>query len=471
MTDQSTIDALISNPTEGLNTELKGWIDPTQPEGIAKIAKAALALRNRNGGNLVIGFDDKTRQPDLKNEPANARGLFSIDTIQGIVSKYAFERFEVEIAWGKRDGREYPIILVPAGITIPVAAKRDLLAADGKTLIRENAIYVRTLSANGTPSTAEAKAADWRAIFDICFDNREADIGRFFRRHLPGVDPSSLLKLVAPSGLVVTPGIPTLRDRAVKLLEIGEERYKEELKSRKLSPDEQALLRYGTWSAALVIDPPHADALPDQNFSAIIGASNPNYTGWPVWLDARFNSDKSNQPKRIRNAVEYLIVSLSNDFSNHVDFARLDPKGEFFLHRLLQDDGVPSRVVPGKALDPILMILRVAEVIGVGIAFAKGLGWTPEQTKLGFAFRWTGLNGRRLTAWSRPLDTLEGGNAHDDQIDSYVEFSLDTPLSAVGQFVAEATKELFVAFDGKTVPLQTVEGWVNRLYERKLLGS
>ena len=52
------------------------------------------------------------------------------------------------------------------------------------------------------------------------------------------------------------------------------------------------------------------------------------------------------------------------------------------MHRLLQDDGVPSRVRPGSALDPILTILRVAEAMGVGIAFTKSLGWAPDTTTL-----------------------------------------------------------------------------------------
>jgi hypothetical protein len=231
------------------------------------------------------------------------------------------------------------------------------------------------------------------------------------------------------------------------------------------------LLGYGSWSAALVIDPPKPDALPDENFKAAIGAANPNYTSWPVWLDARFNSSAENRPIVAKGAVEYLIISISNTFSNHIDFARLDPRGELFLHRILQDDGVPSRVTPGEALDPILTILRIAEVLGVGVAFARALGWEPETTKLGFAFEWRGLKGRQLSAWSRPLDTFEGGVASDDAADGYVEFSLDTPLSSMGQFVAEATKKLFIAFNGWTLDPRIIDHFVSLLFNRKLLGS
>ena len=75
--DDDQIRALVARPGENLTVEIKRWVDPADPGGAAKIVKAAFALRNRNGGFLVIGFDDTTLQPDLANEPADVRGTFS----------------------------------------------------------------------------------------------------------------------------------------------------------------------------------------------------------------------------------------------------------------------------------------------------------------------------------------------------------------------------------------------------------
>jgi hypothetical protein len=50
-----------------------------------------------------------------------------------------------------------------------------------------------------------------------------------------------------------------------------------------------------------------------------------------------------------------------------------------------------------------------------------------------------------------------------------VEFSLDTPISAVAQFVDEATRRLFAAFDGTIVPHRIVEDLTKRLFERRLI--
>jgi len=88
MSDTSDrIQELIDRPTESLAIELKQWIDPNSQEGKAKIVKACLAIRNYNGGYIVIGFNDKSREPDLKNVPKDVKKIFHLDKIQSIISK------------------------------------------------------------------------------------------------------------------------------------------------------------------------------------------------------------------------------------------------------------------------------------------------------------------------------------------------------------------------------------------------
>ena len=114
--------------------------------------------------------------------------------------KRAPDLFEVEIAWGERDSKQYPVIVVPSGVKVPVAAKRDL--KDGsRTALRVGAVYFRSLASNGTPSTTEARPSDWAEIVEICFDNREADVGRFIRRHLASLDISSLMSFLGQPSL------------------------------------------------------------------------------------------------------------------------------------------------------------------------------------------------------------------------------------------------------------------------------
>jgi hypothetical protein len=51
-------------PSESLNCEIKTWLDPAQDEHKVTSIRALRALRNQDGGELVLGFDDKTLIPD-----------------------------------------------------------------------------------------------------------------------------------------------------------------------------------------------------------------------------------------------------------------------------------------------------------------------------------------------------------------------------------------------------------------------
>lgn len=465
--EQAVIDSLIARPAEALNVEIKRWLNPDSAAGIEKIVKASLALRNRNGGYLVIGFDDATLLPDSGHEPADIRGAFHIDKIQGHVSRFSSELFEIAVAFSVRDGVEHPVLIVPSGIRVPVAAKRGL--TDGpRTLVRAGAVYFRTLAANGSVSTAEARPEDWREIVEICFDNREADIGRFLRRQLGGGDTAAFITALRQIGLDISAtAVPTLRDRALALLADGEGRFQLALESRTLDSDEKRLAAAGSWSVAVAIEPPKDSARPDRAFSNTLASANPRLTGWPVWLDSSASADKESRPVVRNGAVEALIISIVSGWSDHLDFSRLDPKGEFFLRRVLQDDAV-SRVSPGTVLDPIIAILRTGEAIAVSVAFARALGWNPEATRLGFAFRWTKLSGRHLEPWANPIVPISGGTAHDDAVTTFVEVSLDTPLTAIAPIVEQATLDLFVSFDGYKLPSEATEHWIRRLIERNL---
>jgi hypothetical protein len=250
--DQERINDLVAHPSESLNVEVKRWLDLNTPEGIAKIVKAALAIRNRNGGFFLIGFDDESLLPDVDNKPSDVRAAFHLDTIQGLISKYASEPFEIGVGFGLRDDVEFPVIVVREGVTVPVAAKRDLKDSAGTCLIREGEIYFRTLQSNGTPSTAKTRPSDWRDIIDICFENKEADIGRFLRRHLAGQNIERFVATLSDIHGAVSPP-PSLRDQTQGLLQDGEQRAQAAIAARDLKPEGAAAMKGLAWSIALVM--------------------------------------------------------------------------------------------------------------------------------------------------------------------------------------------------------------------------
>src|SRR5689334_16511651 len=139
--DHKRIQELVERLAESLNVEVKRWVGTEDPNDVAKIVRAVLALRNRNGGYLVIGFDDKTLQPDINNRPADVKGTFHLDKVQGLISRYSYDLFEVGVAFPNINGNDYTVIVVPEGVRSPVAAKSDLFDATGKILIRNGDVY------------------------------------------------------------------------------------------------------------------------------------------------------------------------------------------------------------------------------------------------------------------------------------------------------------------------------------------
>src|SRR5271154_2486145 len=59
-----------------------------------------VGLRTWAESSLIIGFDDKTLEPDVGHGPVDVRAAFHVDKIQTIVSRYSFDLFEVAVGFG-----------------------------------------------------------------------------------------------------------------------------------------------------------------------------------------------------------------------------------------------------------------------------------------------------------------------------------------------------------------------------------
>ena len=129
----------------------------------------------------------------------------------------------------------------------------------------------------------------------------------------------------------------------------------------------------------------------------------------------------------------------------------------------------PRGPVAFSVLDFGLPVIRTAEAIAVGIALAKAMGCDPENTLLAFAFRWTRLKDRELTSWVKPERYVSSGrHAYQDEVLAFVTVPLETPLSAIGDFVNQAVRRLFEAFDGFSLSKEVVDELTQRLLKRNL---
>ncbi|MCQ1779419.1 hypothetical protein NOJ05_19610 [Neorhizobium galegae] len=455
---QDRIDALIAAPTESLNVELKRWVDPRTPHGQAKIAIGCIALRNRNGGYLVVGFDDRTALPDDEHRPDNVEGLFHPDIVQHIVSQFASQLFEVKVRLAARDGLRYPVIVVEAGVTVPVAAKRELIDGN-KTLIRQDAVYFRTLRSNGVVSSSAATHGDWADIINICFENREADIGRFLRRHLgPNAPLIGGLKSIDPD--------TNLRGRAAAILRHGDARREKVFNSDEFRDRAQRYSKIGAWSAALVFEPARQEDDSDRPFLQLISAANPQLTGAAPWTDTR-GMGQENRPRKKDGAWETITLEKQPSFIDQAEFQWVHARGEFYLWRAYQDD-LSQKVEPGTALDLGLLAYRFAETIAVGLKFAAALEVAPE-TRLGFLFRAAGLSGRMAQTWANPERYLPvRGRAFDEEAEGFTALTADTPATAIAPYLQQVLSPIAGAFDGSVVTTTMLETYVERLLSGRL---
>jgi hypothetical protein len=457
--------SLLIRPRESFAVELKSWFDPREPHGIAKLIKATFALRNQNGGFLVVGVDDRTLKPvtpPIDFPPV--RECFHPDLIQQTLSKYASQSFEATVDFETIADCEYPIVSVQGGVVVPVACRADLRSKEGQFLLRENDIYVRTLESNGSISSARISWRDLPDALDRCFDNREANHARFFNKILPGLAPQFAALAQASGSKPAT----EIDFNQKKILERGVARFVDIAKERNV--DVQG---FGYWDVALEIIPAPNDYAPNRRFLETLRNANPDLTGWPVWLDSSAFHDTTNHPYVYEDAWEAFIYAPRKEGSfsrsGHFDFWILDPHGRFFLRRVLQDDlGASSDATRGKTVDPVLAVLRAGEAIAVGQHFARAME-CPDETELRFMMQWSGLKGRQLEAWSSPMRWFNaGGPAKQDTALSSATLEVGATREVIIARTWEATLPLTRVFDGYELKEPIVRELVEKLLDRRL---
>lgn len=459
---------LIERPSESLAIEIKTWIDPAQPEGAAKVVRAALALHNNNGGYLIIGFNNTTLKPDPQTLLADVRASFHPEEIQRLVAKYASEPIEVFVEFPELDKAIYPVLVIPGGVKTPVATRAEIIGKDSKKLIAIDKVYVRTLRTNNTPSSAEATWKDWPRITELCLENREADIGRFLRRHIGTLSPE-MLREVGDQLSKHFASQETAQEHSINYLRDGEARFWQLVSKKNLE-----LPRHGAWEVALVLNGEIPQYSADQRFLNLLVSSNPQYSGWPVWFISQSFRNETMNPYTYNGTWEEFMCDLNSPSNAHyvfLDFARFDPNGRFYLRRAFQEDmglGSPP-IEPFTVLDFVSPVKATAEAIAVGLSFAKAMNSAPD-TQLEFTFRWSQLEGRTLVSWSPERRIWSRGAAHQDEVIETVSVPLDTPSSAIAEFVNQVIKRLFEAFGGFTLEKPVIEELTRETLGRRKIG-
>lgn len=462
-TDFSQIQDLVIRPGESLAVEIKRWLNPESPEGMAKLVRGCLAIRNNGGGFFVLGFDDKTLEPEDSGRPDAVNETFHGDKIQSLISRFSSEPFDVDVYYPERDEKLFVVIAIPSGVRTPVACKSDLIEQGNKLLSRDD-VYCRTLRSNNTPSTSKASWKDWGAIMDVCFENREADIGRFVRRHITGLNQETLEALADALGKAARTE-PGGEEIALEFMDASLARFNTVVEERKVT-----LPEHGYWEVGLVIVGNVPAFSANLDFLNLLNSSNPYLTGWSVWLISRSFPESDFHPYVLDGIWEEALFSIVSGWNDYADFMRFDPSGKFYIRRPFKDDigGSDRSPEPMTALNIERVVSISAEALAVGLAFAKAMGCSSENCFLQYCFRWSKLSGRSLSSWADFRRLSSSREAYQDQVISSVAVALDTPPSSLSGVVAEATAPLFEVFNGFSLSPKVFEDMTERLLNRKL---
>ncbi len=432
---------LVNSPQETFGVELKPWLMPTVPADRAKIAKTCIALRNNNGGYLLLGFEDDGTP--AANAPSDLGTVYHVDAIQEIVSKYASEPFAVSVETRECNGQTHPIVVVPDGVVTPVFAKSTVTHPDGSTrrLIEDDAIYVRSVTSNNRVSSTKLRRSDAARLMKTCFDNREADIGAFIRRHLSGLSPEVLQGALAAIQQTVQP-----KETPLQFLDEGYERFALSLSERR-----PQVPNLGYMEAAAILSDVEQPKTLNSELLHRLHSVRTGYSGWPPWTIIDTPNAQGLSPRVVQGKWEALMDSLDDQSfggGGMLDYWQIDPAGRLYYVRALEDDlrSQTNGVTPRTILDFPIAVYRVTEVVAAAIQILRELDGQNDSF-VAFAFRWRGIKNRVLGSWSDPRRLLRRqATCHDDVVTTDIQVPIDVPDSAIPSHVYGAIKPLFLAF-------------------------
>lgn len=195
--DPAFLAGLVDHKREELELEYKAWMDLSDHEARAKIAKHICALANHGGGWLIFGIDDnghgaEPHPPDLS--------AYKQDAINGIAAKYLAPTVQcsVLVATSKLTGRKYPVVRVPSHGTTPVCAKANGPVVNKNVVgIVKGVHYQRTPGPQSVPIDGPEM---WRELIHRCVVNERqtllASINRLFDRPEPVAQSAALDSLI-----------------------------------------------------------------------------------------------------------------------------------------------------------------------------------------------------------------------------------------------------------------------------------
>ena len=433
---------LLAYPREDLDKELKNWLNLSQEDDKANIAKAILALANHGGGHILIGFtkEDGNWVP-AESRPSNLDG-YTQDVINGIVQRYADPPFNCRVYHQPhpKSGHLFPVVVVPGNHRVPIRAKKD---GPNRKHVLKDAYYIRR---PGPKSESPQSAREWDVLISRCIRAAREDLLESIRDILLGFGTAS--RPPAPE--------EEARRRLENWIQKSRARW-QSLVDEKLSDEKPSRYSKGIWIVAYSIVGDFQ--LPTRSdFLDILKKVQGHETGWPPWW---VPTSPKIAPYAYNGLIEcWLAESVSGDAASS-DFWRASPQGMMFLLRGYQEDSHSDRIEPGTIFDLTLPVWRVGECLLHAERLANIL--TDQSASIIFRVTWGGLSGRTLTAWASRRILFGNRQSRQDSVTSEIVVPADRISTTLPEIVSTLTQPLYEVFDFFTPPLKMIREELSKM--------
>lgn len=420
--------SLVVEPAESLSIEHKSWLDITEREAQATLAKAAIALANHGGGIIVLGMRGDDAAAGLESQPRPEHiNRYRQDDINAAVNRFADPQLHCGLQFGRHPQSEveHAFVIVPAGERVPVMSRRDCVG-----IINAQRCYIRK---PGPRSEEPFTAAEWRALLDRCVRAGRDDLLDAIRLIVEGrageAPNQAALEVLAAFSDACLARWEALTDP--------------------LPPQDAGRMPHGRYELTFEID----DAPPAPSLATLrqrlASAGEIKHTGWGPFVTLH---RPELAPRVVDGTIEaWLGVPDAERFQRtpaHCDFWRATPRGQLFLLRGYDED-MSDRAQPGDSFDITLPVWRVGEAMLFVARLARQFD---ENPLVRVRCRYLGLHGRVLRSLHGRRALFDNRHAFDDEVTLQAEASAEELEENLAEVLHPMLMPLYERFDFFELP-------------------